>query len=44
MGITCGYFIPLIFAAATFMTAIIRVVMNAFAKAVEMKDELDYTV
>ena len=44
MGITCGYFILLIFAAAAFMTAIIRVVMNAFSKAVEMKDELDYTV
>jgi hypothetical protein len=44
MGITCGFFILLICAAAAFMTAIIRVVMNAFSKAVEMKDELDYTV
>lgn len=44
MGVTSGYFILLICAATAFMTAIIRVVMNAFSKAVEMKDELDYTV
>ncbi len=30
--------------AAAFVTLIIRVVRNAFGKAVEMKDELDYTI
>lgn len=44
MGVTCGYFILFVCASTAFMTAIIRVVMNAFSKAVEMKDELDYTV
>ena len=44
MGVTCGIFILFVCASTAFMTAIIRVVMNAFSKAVEMKDELDYTV
>ena len=44
MGVTCGFFILFVCASTAFMTAIIRVVMNAFSKAVEMKDELDYTV
>ena len=39
--------LPFIFAvglAAGFMALIVRVVKNAFAQAVRMKDELDYTV
>ena len=30
--------------AAAFMALIVRVIKNAFAQAVKMKDELDYTV
>ena len=39
-------YFPFLFiaAAAGFMTLIVRVVQNAFARAQEMKDELDYTV
>ena len=39
--------LPFIFAigvAAAFMALIVRVIKNAFAQAVKMKDELDYTV
>lgn len=44
LGFTCAYMCLTISAAAAFMTAIIRVVKNAFGMALEMKDELDYTV
>lgn len=30
--------------AAAFMALIVRVLKNAFAQAVHMKDELDYTI
>ena len=30
--------------AAAFMALVVRVIKNAFAQAVKMKDELDYTV
>ena len=49
-GPKLGYFLlglPFIFAigvAAAFMALIVRVIKNAFAQAVKMKDELDYTV
>ena len=39
--------LPFIFSlgiAAAFMALIVRVIKNAFAQAVKMKDELDYTV
>ena len=45
--ISCGARLPFIFAigvAAAFMALIVRVIKNAFAQAVKMKDELDYTV
>ena len=35
---------PAIGVAAAFMALIVRVIKNAFAQAVKMKDELDYTV
>ncbi|SFB83235.1 DUF2975 domain-containing protein [Butyrivibrio sp. YAB3001] len=44
IGITCTYMIFIITAATAFVTPIIRVIGHAFAKAVEMKDELDFTV
>ncbi|MBR4768270.1 MAG: DUF2975 domain-containing protein [Lachnospiraceae bacterium] len=50
IGIVCfagGFFYhPLFFiaAAALFMTPIVRVVKNVFHQAIEMKDELDFTV
>lgn len=44
LGITCSYMIFIITAATVFMTPIIRVVKNAFGKAVEMQEELDLTV
>lgn len=50
IGILCfagGFFYrPLFFVAAAglFMTLIVRVVKNVFHQAIEMKDELDYTV
>jgi hypothetical protein len=44
LGITCTYMIFIITVATAFVTPIIRVVKNAFGKAVEMQDELDYTV
>lgn len=44
VGVTCTYMILIITLAAIFITPIIRVVKNAFGKAVEMKEELDYTI
>ena len=44
VGLTCTYMILIITLAAFFITPIIRVVKNAFGKAVEMKEELDYTI
>ncbi|MBO4456972.1 MAG: DUF2975 domain-containing protein [Butyrivibrio sp.] len=44
IGITCTYMIFIITATTAFVTPIIRVIKNAFGKAVEMQDELDYTV
>jgi len=44
IGLTCYLPILAIAAAGAFMTLIIRVVRNAFGKAVAMQDELDYTV
>lgn len=40
------YYFPWVFlaAAATFMGLIVRVVKNVVAKAVELQDEMDYTV
>ena len=41
-----GIYLPFAFlgVAAAFMALIVRVLKNAFAQAVRMKDELDYTV
>lgn len=44
IGVTCTYMILIITLAASFITSIICVIKHAFAKAVEMKDELDLTV
>ena len=44
VGITCTYMIFIITATTAFVTPIIRVIKNALGKAVEMQDELDYTV
>ena len=44
-GESCAY-LPFAFlgVAAAFMALIVRVLKNAFAQAVHMKDELDYTI
>ena len=41
-----GIYLPFAFlgVAAAFMALIVRVLKNAFAQAVRMKDELDYTI
>ena len=44
IGVTCYLPVLVVSAAAAFMMLIIRVVRNAFGKAVAMKDELDYTI
>ena len=44
IGFTCTYMIFIITVTTAFVTPIIRVIKNAFGKAVEMKDELDFTV
>ena len=44
VGISCTYMLLIITVATAFVTPIIRVVKNAFGKAVEMQDELDFTV
>ncbi|MCW6662509.1 DUF2975 domain-containing protein [Aerococcaceae bacterium NML190073] len=44
ISITCYLPVLAIAIAGTFMTLIIRVVRNAFGKAVQMQDELDYTI
>ncbi|WP_029231518.1 DUF2975 domain-containing protein [Butyrivibrio sp. VCB2006] len=44
IGITCTYMIFVITVTTAFVTPIISVISHAFAKAVEMKDELDLTV
>ena len=41
VGTRSSYFMDV---AAAFMALIVRVIKNAFAQAVKMKDELDYTV
>ena len=44
--LAAGIYLPFLFlaVAAGFMALIVRVLKNAFAQAVRMKDELDYTV
>ncbi len=44
IGICCTLMLLIVTATASFIIPIICVVKNAFGKAVEMKDELDYTV
>jgi len=44
IGATCYLPVLVLSAAAVFMMLIIRVVRNAFGKAVAMQDELDYTI
>ena len=44
IGICCTLMLLIVTATATFVIPIICVVKNAFGKAVEMKDELDFTV
>ena len=44
IGLTCCYAILVISATAAFVVPVIRVIKNAFGKAVEMKQELDLTV
>lgn len=44
IGLTCYLPVLVLSAAAIFMMLIIRVVRNAFGKAVAMQDELDYTI
>ena len=44
IGVTCTLMLLIITACAVFVIPIICVVKNAFGKAVEMKDELDFTV
>lgn len=43
-GLTCYTPVLAISIAGVFMTLIIRVIRNAFGKAVQMKNELDYTI
>lgn len=44
IGICCTLMLLIVTATASFIIPIICVVKNAFGRAVEMKDELDYTV
>lgn len=44
IGITCTYMILIVTLSTAFMTPIISVIKHAFARAVAMKDELDFTV
>ena len=44
IGITCTYMVLIITLTTAFVTPIISVIKHAFAKAVAMKDELDFTV
>ena len=44
IGITCTHMVFIITATTAFVTPIISVIKHAFAKAVAMKDELDFTV
>lgn len=44
IGLCCTFMLLIVTATATFTIPIICVVKNAFGKAVEMKDELDFTV
>lgn len=44
IGITCCYMILVITVTTAFVVPVIRVIKNAFGKAVEMKQELDLTV
>ena len=44
IGISCTYMVFIITLATAFVTPIISVIKHAFAKAVAMKDELDFTV
>ena len=44
LGVTCCYMILVITATTAFVVPVVRVIKNAFGKAVEMKQELDFTV
>lgn len=44
IGVTCYLPVLVLSAAAVFMMLIIRVIRNVFGKAVDMQDELDYTI
>lgn len=44
VGLTCYIPVLMIALASVLITLIIQVVRNAFAQAVQMKDELDYTI
>ncbi len=44
VSLTCDYLTFVLTVATAFVTPVIRVVKNAFGKAVEMKNELDLTV
>ncbi len=44
LGLTCIPSMAAVAVIAAFMALIVRVVRDAFARAVEMQDELDYTI